>query len=98
MFLLGKDDKIALPEKTDSVVETLTKCGRPPEVARLNCGHSSVGVFPYNLIAARKVMRFLKESPTLAELWEARGLRWDLSEGSPRREELAPDAWKDRRD
>ncbi|KUM25581.1 hypothetical protein AU467_25755 [Mesorhizobium loti] len=80
MFVLGKDDTIACPEATDRVIELLTKCNRPPEVLRLNCGHSSVGIFPYNIIAARKVLRFLKETPTLAELWEVRGFRYDFSE------------------
>lgn len=97
MLVIGNDGKIALPEKTERIIEILTKCGYPPEVLRLNCGHSSVGIFPYNIIAARKVLRFLKETPTLAELWEARGLRWDFSEGPPRRKELAPGSWKDRK-
>ncbi|MBB6182560.1 hypothetical protein HNQ75_004549, partial [Rhizobium flavum] len=46
--------------------------GRPPELLQLNCGHSSIGMFPYNIIAARKVLRFLMEIPTLKELWEVR--------------------------
>jgi dienelactone hydrolase len=94
MFVLGNDDKITRPESSDRLIEMLTKCNRSPEVLRLNCGHSSVGIFPYNIMAARKVLQFLKESPTLAELWEVRGLRYDFSEGRPRRKELAPDAWK----
>jgi hypothetical protein len=80
MFVLGKDDTIARPEATDRVIELLTKCNRSPEVLRLNCGHSSVGIFPYNIIAARKVLRFLKETPTLAELWDIRGFRYDFRE------------------
>ncbi len=80
MFVLGKNDTIARPEAADRVIETLTKCNRSPEVLRLNCGHSSVGIFPYNIIAARKVLRFLKESPTLAELWDIRRFRYDFSE------------------
>ncbi|MET3595176.1 hypothetical protein ABID26_004588 [Mesorhizobium shonense] len=64
MFVLGRDDTIARPEASDRVIEVLTKCNRSPEVLRLNCGHSSVGIFPYNMIAARKMLRFFKESPT----------------------------------
>ncbi|CCE98476.1 conserved hypothetical protein (plasmid) [Sinorhizobium fredii HH103] len=79
MFVLGKDDTIARPEAAERVIELLRKCGRSPEVLRLNCGHSSVGIFPYNIIAARKVLRFLKETPTLAELWDIRGFRYDFS-------------------
>lgn len=79
MFILGKDDTIARPENSNRVIDGLKKCGRSPEVLRLNCGHSSVGIFPYNIIAARKVLRFLKETPTLAELWEMRNFRIDLS-------------------
>ena len=90
MLVVGKNDTIARPKATDRLIELLTKMNRSPEVLRLNCGHASVGIFPYNIIAARKVLRFLKETPTLAELWEVRGLRYDFSEGQPRREELAP--------
>ncbi|NTF65808.1 alpha/beta hydrolase family protein [Rhizobium rhizogenes] len=81
MFVLGKDDTIARPKATDRLAKLLTKMNRSPEVLRLNCGHSSVGIFPYNIIAARKVLRFLKETPTLADLWEVRGFRYDFSEG-----------------
>lgn len=80
MFVLGEDDTITRPQASDRVIELLTKCNRSPEVLRLNCGHSSVGIFPYNIIAARKVLRFLKETPTLAELWDVRGFRYDFSE------------------
>ncbi|MER8778639.1 dienelactone hydrolase family protein [Mesorhizobium sp. M0977] len=80
MFLLGKDDTIARPGGSERLIELLAKCNLPPEVVRLNCGHSSIGMFPFNLIAARKVLRFLKETPTLSELWEVRGFRHDFSE------------------
>ncbi len=80
MFVLGMDDTITRPEASERMIELMTKCNRSPEVLRLNCGHSSVGIFPYNLIAARKVLRFLKETPTLAELWDVRGFRYDFSE------------------
>ncbi|MER8458302.1 dienelactone hydrolase family protein [Mesorhizobium sp. M1300] len=80
MFVLGKDDMIARPGASERIIEFLAKCSLPPEVARLHCGHSSIGMFPYNLIAARKVLRFLKETPTLRELWEVRGFRYDFSE------------------
>jgi dienelactone hydrolase len=81
MFVLGDTDTIARPEQTEQLIQTLITCGRPPEVVlRLNCGHSSIGMFPYNILAARKVLRFLKETPTLAQLWEVRGFRHDFSE------------------
>jgi pimeloyl-ACP methyl ester carboxylesterase len=70
MFVLGKDDTIARPENSNRVIDGLTKCGKPPQVVRLNCGHSSIGIFPYNIIAARKVLKFLNETPSLAELWD----------------------------
>ncbi len=39
-------------------------------------------VAPQNSLpsAARKVLRFLKETPTLAELWDVRGFRYDFNE------------------
>ena len=61
MFVLGKDDTIARPDASNRVIELLKKCNRSPEVQHLNCGHSSIGIFPYNLFAAWKVLRFLKE-------------------------------------
>ena len=90
MFILGEDDTIARPEGMDGVIEHLLTCGRDPNVVRLNCGHSSVGVFPYNIKAARKVLRFTKSSLSLREsvklAWDARVLIYpgvDLSEGVP---------------
>lgn len=80
MFVLGNDDTITRPETSDGVIELLKKCGRAPDVLRLNCGHSSIGIFPYNIIAAKKVLHFLKETPTLAELWDVRGFRYNFSE------------------
>ncbi|RYG97941.1 MAG: abhydrolase domain-containing 18 [Alphaproteobacteria bacterium] len=68
MFVLGKDDTIARPENSNRVIDGLTKCGKPPQVVRLNCGHSSVGIFPYNIIAARNVSKFLNNTRTLSEL------------------------------
>ncbi|MGO7675015.1 abhydrolase domain-containing 18 [Rhizobium leguminosarum bv. viciae] len=80
MFVVGKNDKIVRPEVSGGLVDDLRACNLSPQMVRLNCGHSSVGMFPYNIIAARRVLRFLKETPTLAELWEMRGFRYDFSE------------------
>lgn len=80
LFVIGSDDTITRPGATDGVIEFLTNCMRAPSVVRLNCGHSSLGIFPYNLLAARKVLHFLKETPSLAELWEVRGFRYNFSE------------------
>lgn len=90
MFILGEDDTIARPEELDRVIEHLRTCGCEPNVVRLNCGHSSVGVFPYNIKAARRVLKFTKSSLSLREFvtlaWDARVLIYpgiDLSEGVP---------------
>ena len=90
MFILGEDDTIARPEGMDRVIGHLRACGCDPNVVRLNCGHSSVGVFPYNIKAARKVLRFTKSSLSLREIvklaWDARVLIYpgvDFSEGAP---------------
>lgn len=80
MFVLGRNDTIARPATSDGVIDWLTRCDRPPEVLRLGCGHSSLGLFPYNFIAARRVLRFLTEAPTLAELWGVRRFRYDFGE------------------
>lgn len=62
MFVIGKNDTIARPEGLDRLIDDLTRCNRQPEVLRLSCGHSSVGVFPYNIIAAKKVLNFLTDA------------------------------------
>lgn len=80
LFVQGKRDTIARPERAHHLIHELTSLrGRPPELLQLDCGHSSIGMFPYNIIAARKVMRFLMEIPTLKELGEVRNFRIDLS-------------------
>ena len=70
MFLLGNDDTIVRPEASDRLIEQLVKCNRSPEVLRLNCGHSSIGIFPYNIIAAKKVfIRSIKSSSKYRVYW-----------------------------
>ena len=83
MIILGEEDTIARPEGPEWMIKFLQKTGHSPELLRLGCGHSSIGVFPYNLIAAWKVLHFLKEWPTWQELWDARLLIGgiDLTEG-----------------
>ncbi|WP_433762919.1 alpha/beta hydrolase family protein [Brucella anthropi] len=86
MFVLGKEDTIVCPYLSDRVIDELEKRARRPEVLRLNCGHSSVGIFPFNLIAAHRVLRFLKDWPTVAEMLDVRNFRYDFSELSSRRQ------------
>lgn len=81
MFVIGKDDATVQPKFSEKLIDRLKKCNRNPKVFRLNCGHSSIGTFPYNILAARKVMRFLKDTPTLLELWSMRGFRFEFTEG-----------------
>ncbi len=47
-----------MSKSSDRVVDVLEKGARRPEVLRLNCGHSSVGIFPFNLIAAHRYCDF----------------------------------------
>lgn len=71
LFVQGKRDTIARPERTYELIHELTSLlGRQPELLQLNCGHSSIGMFPYNIIAARKVLSFLRERSTVEEPWE----------------------------
>lgn len=81
MFVLGKNDTIVRPEVSEKLINQLKECDTNPKVLRLNCGHSSIGNFPYNILSARRVLRFLKETPTIAELWEVRGFRFEFTEG-----------------
>lgn len=83
IVILGEEDTIARPERSEWMIKFLQETGHSPELLRLGCGHSSIGVFPYNLVAAWKVLHFLKEWPTWQELWDARLLIGgiDLTEG-----------------
>lgn len=63
MFLLGQNDTIVREYVSDSFIERLQGADVDPHVHRLNCGHSSISCFPYNVIAAKKVLHFLNEQP-----------------------------------
>tara|TARA_B100001059_G_C17754043_1_gene538879 strand:+ start:105 stop:1220 length:1116 start_codon:yes stop_codon:yes gene_type:complete len=94
MIILGEEDTIVRPAGSEWIIKFLQETECSPEVLRLGCGHSSIGIFPYNVVAAWKVLRFLKEWPTWQDLWAARFLIGgiDFTEG-PRKHRFF-DHWR----
>ncbi len=94
MFILGEEDSISRPKESEWVINFLQETGHSPKLLSLGSGHSSIGIFPYNVIAAWKVLHFLKEWPTWQELWSARHLLggFDCTEG-PRKYKFF-DRWR----
>lgn len=92
MFVIAEDDTIARPEQSDWIIDFLNRTGHAPTIIRIGCGHSSVGTFPHSLIAAWRVLHFLKEWPTMRELWDLRLLILgiDLTEGPAKYGFFAP--------
>jgi pimeloyl-ACP methyl ester carboxylesterase len=80
LFVNGSRDSIVRPEPFKRLSDHLESMYSPVELLELGCGHSSVGMFPFNLLAARRVYRFLAQVPSLREYWEMRHFRYDFTE------------------
>lgn len=57
-FVLAKRDKLVPPELSRELVKALENQDAALNVLRLNCGHQSLGWFPFNLILAFRLKRF----------------------------------------
>ncbi len=57
--VLAKRDKVVLPELSERFMQRLKDAGARPNILELNCGHYSLGVPPYALLAGLSVQRFL---------------------------------------
>ncbi|WP_299846305.1 dienelactone hydrolase-related enzyme [uncultured Paracoccus sp.] len=57
--VLAKRDKVVLPELSERFIGRLNGSGVTPDTLRLNCGHYSLALPPYSLIAGSRLMGFL---------------------------------------
>ena len=58
-LILAKRDKVVLPELSIALLESLNNAGVNPDVLQLNCGHYSLAIPPYILLAGINLKRFL---------------------------------------
>jgi dienelactone hydrolase len=57
--VLAKRDKVVLPELSDRFMQSLKDAGARPNILKLNCGHYSLAMPPYILLAGLSLKRFL---------------------------------------
>ncbi|NTG64807.1 RcgR family putative quorum lactone hydrolase [Rhizobium rhizogenes] len=57
--VLAKRDKVVLPELSERFMQRLKDAGAQPNILELNCGHYSLGMPPYILLAGLSLKRFL---------------------------------------
>lgn len=58
-IVLAKRDKVVLPQLSERFVTKLTVAGARPDVLELNCGHYSLAMPPYILLAGLRLKRLL---------------------------------------
>ena len=64
--VLAKRDKVVLPELSESFMQKLKDAGARPNILELNCGHYSLAMPPYILLAGLSLKRFLSCADKLA--------------------------------
>ncbi|MEY9625047.1 RcgR family putative quorum lactone hydrolase [Sinorhizobium fredii] len=57
--VLAKRDKVVLPELSERFMQRLKDAGAKPNILELNCGHYSLAMPPYILLAGLSLKRFL---------------------------------------
>lgn len=57
--VLAKRDKVVLPELSQRFIQRLKDVGARPNILELNCGHYSLAMPPYILLAGLSLKRFL---------------------------------------
>jgi hypothetical protein len=57
--VLAKRDKVVLPELSERFMHRLKDAGAKPNILKLNCGHYSLAMPPYFLLAGLSLKRFL---------------------------------------
>ncbi|TIS72124.1 MAG: dienelactone hydrolase-related enzyme, partial [Mesorhizobium sp.] len=58
--VLAKRDKVVLPELSESFMQRLKDAGARPNILELNCGHYSLAMPPYILLAGLSLKRLLR--------------------------------------
>lgn len=61
-IVLAKRDQVVLPELSERFMRRLKEAGARPNVLKLNCGHYSLAMPPYILLAGLNLKRFLSKS------------------------------------
>ncbi|MCM2442294.1 dienelactone hydrolase-related enzyme [Agrobacterium vitis] len=65
-IVLAKRDKVVLPELSHRFLHSLKATGARPNILELNCGHYSLALPPYIVLAGLKLKRFLVEVDKVA--------------------------------
>lgn len=65
--VLAKRDRVVLPEISQRFMQRLREAGAQPKILELNCGHYSLAVPPYILLAGLSLKRFLSRPDKLAQ-------------------------------
>lgn len=60
--VLAKRDKVVLPELSKRFMRRLKDAGARPNIVELNCGHYSLAIPPYILLAGLSLKRFLSRA------------------------------------
>ncbi|MBZ9709538.1 dienelactone hydrolase-related enzyme [Mesorhizobium sp. ESP7-2] len=60
--VLAKRDKVVLPELSERFMQRLDDAGARPNILKLNCGHYSLAMPPYILLAGLSLKRFLSRA------------------------------------
>jgi esterase/lipase len=66
MLLFGKHDNVVPIYSANRFMSEFKRSGYSPRVRWLDCGHSSISVQPYGMIAAWEVLRFLRDKRPLS--------------------------------
>jgi hypothetical protein len=60
LIISGTKDPVFLPALTQRYVERLRGFGMQPTWMRLGCGHYTLALFPYNILAFSKAYLYLR--------------------------------------
>lgn len=60
--VLAKRDKVVLPELSERFMQRLKDVDAQPNILELNCGHYSLAIPPYILLAGLSLKRFLSSA------------------------------------
>lgn len=60
--VLAKRDRVVLPELSQRFMQRLKDAGAQPNILELNCGHYSLAIPPYILLAGLSLKRFLSNA------------------------------------
>ena len=61
-IVLAERDKVVLPELSANFIKKLKDAGARPDILELNCGHYSLALPPYILLAGLSLKRFLPDA------------------------------------